>query len=145
MADQQHALARRQAGERGAQGGGLPRRAAGMLEEGVKRRQIAHRPEAQQAGGLAAAAPLAGQDQVETHPGGAQGRPGRPRLGPAGGVQIALCRTIADLEMAGIAITRGQGVAHHADRARRRERRQSRTIGTRARRAAAGRGRHEND
>ena len=66
-------------------------------------------------GRVAAAAPLAGEDSVDGHAGGANRRPDLSRLFPAARAEIALRGAVVQREPCGITGSRRVGMAHDGD------------------------------
>ena len=84
-------------------------------EERVQRGQILDRTEVEEAGRVAAAAPLAGGNAVDGRAGGVDRRPDLSRLFPAMRIEIALGGAIVERERCGIAGPRREGVAQDGD------------------------------
>ena len=102
-----------------------------MPEERVDRGQILDRAHVEEPGGIAAAAPLAGEDPVNGHPGGADCRPDLLSLFPAAYAKIALGGAVVQHEPCGIAGSGSVGVAHDGDDAGRGQRGEPRVGGGR--------------
>ena len=85
------------------------------LEEGVQAGQLLELAETEQAGGLQAAAPLAGEDLGGGDAVGAEALADPLRLSAPLIGQVPLGRAVSQREVAGIARPGRQGVAHHRD------------------------------
>ena len=115
MGNQDNGFPGRQAAQESPEFGRLRAGAVPVPEERVQRGQVLDRTEVEESGRIAAAAPLAGEDPVDGHAGGADRRPDLSRLFPALRIEIALGGAIVERERCGVSGSRREGVAQDGD------------------------------
>ena len=113
MRDQQRLFAGRiQPPQQIEGGGGLCLAGRGIAEKGIERGLVFDLAQPEQDGGVATAAPPAGQHPVRLDASRAQALADPPRLAAPGRAQIALGAVVSKAEVSGVANAGGKRMAH---------------------------------